>query len=311
LGLLHPPVRDKKGNVVSPVLSPPRHHIAFRFFRLAQTSDDLFDAYRNMYLAFEALLSTKHPKPAAEELLLSLPELQKQRYTPVKKAQGKSWSKNADRDLGRSFKNLLVNLTGALDQFAEISAVLLYPALDKIPPGRASFSGLKVFIKKPYTLRGLVSPQTHFAEELKNKLLPLVDRSGPDKDWLELLQLFRNKLAHLGTSSFQYMCFHDQNCEFYTFPPRIWPRFSKQEVKTSLNPAANKTVSLESTAKQQLIHCDLVEYSAGVTKAVHNLLNAGFECVCDVYDLLKGAAPNQDAADAIMKQYEEYKFEHS
>jgi hypothetical protein len=59
-------VRDKEGNVVSPILSPPRHHIAFRFFRLAQTTDDLFDAYRNMYLAFEALLSTKHPKPAGE-----------------------------------------------------------------------------------------------------------------------------------------------------------------------------------------------------------------------------------------------------
>ncbi len=59
-------VRDKEGNVVPPVLSHPRHHVAFRFFRLAQTTDDLFDAYRNMYLAFEALLSTQHPKAAPE-----------------------------------------------------------------------------------------------------------------------------------------------------------------------------------------------------------------------------------------------------
>lgn len=66
LGAVTLTVTDKEGNVVPPVLSQPRHHVAFRFFRLAQTTEDLFDAYRNMYLAFEALLSTQHPKPAPE-----------------------------------------------------------------------------------------------------------------------------------------------------------------------------------------------------------------------------------------------------
>jgi len=59
-------VRDKEGNDVPPTPSHPRHHLAFRFFRLAQTTDDLFDAYRNMYLSFEALLSSQHPKPDSE-----------------------------------------------------------------------------------------------------------------------------------------------------------------------------------------------------------------------------------------------------
>jgi hypothetical protein len=59
-------VRDKEGREVPPTPSHPRHHIAFRFFRLAQTTDDLFDAYRNMYLAFEALLSSHYPKPDNE-----------------------------------------------------------------------------------------------------------------------------------------------------------------------------------------------------------------------------------------------------
>jgi methylamine utilization protein MauJ len=39
----------------------PRYHVSFRYFRLAQTTEDLFDAYRNMYLAFEVLLSTQYP----------------------------------------------------------------------------------------------------------------------------------------------------------------------------------------------------------------------------------------------------------
>ena len=54
-------VRDTQGNVVPPKPIVPCHHIGFRFFRLAQVSDDLYDAYRNMYLAFEVLLSSRFP----------------------------------------------------------------------------------------------------------------------------------------------------------------------------------------------------------------------------------------------------------
>ena len=39
-----------------------------RFYRLAQASDDLYDAYRNMYLAFESMLSARYPKTQAREI---------------------------------------------------------------------------------------------------------------------------------------------------------------------------------------------------------------------------------------------------
>jgi hypothetical protein len=60
-------VTNAEGKAVPASTPYPRHHVAFRFFRLAQTTDDLFDAYRNMYLAFEALLSSRYPKPAKEK----------------------------------------------------------------------------------------------------------------------------------------------------------------------------------------------------------------------------------------------------
>ena len=59
-------VTDSEGKVVPPTPAHPRHHIAFRFYRLAQVTDDLFDAYRNMYLAFEVLLSSQYPKRNTE-----------------------------------------------------------------------------------------------------------------------------------------------------------------------------------------------------------------------------------------------------
>lgn len=48
------------GTVVpQPVPPPPTWHPTLRYFRLAQTTDDLYNAYRNMYLAFEAIMSDK------------------------------------------------------------------------------------------------------------------------------------------------------------------------------------------------------------------------------------------------------------
>ncbi|HLG85560.1 MAG TPA: methylamine utilization protein MauJ [Bradyrhizobium sp.] len=61
-------VRDASGTPVPPKIVIPQHHLAFRFYRLAQVSDDLFDAYRNMYLAFELLLSARYPKAKEREI---------------------------------------------------------------------------------------------------------------------------------------------------------------------------------------------------------------------------------------------------
>lgn len=68
LGSFSLTVRDSQGNVVPPTPVIPRHHIGFRFFRLSQASDDLYDAYRNMYLAFESLLSSRYPKTKGLEI---------------------------------------------------------------------------------------------------------------------------------------------------------------------------------------------------------------------------------------------------
>lgn len=56
-------VTDSLGNVQP---DPPRPQIvwdeSFRFFRLAQVTNDLFDAFRNLYLALESVLSNIAPK---------------------------------------------------------------------------------------------------------------------------------------------------------------------------------------------------------------------------------------------------------
>jgi hypothetical protein len=56
-------VTDSAGIIVPPPPTPPvMWHESFRYFRLSQTSDDLFDAYRNAYLAVESVLSSIAPQ---------------------------------------------------------------------------------------------------------------------------------------------------------------------------------------------------------------------------------------------------------
>jgi hypothetical protein len=57
------------GTGTAPAAKPPAavHHPGLRFFRLSQVSDDLFEAFRNMYLAFELLLSSRYPKTQRSE----------------------------------------------------------------------------------------------------------------------------------------------------------------------------------------------------------------------------------------------------
>jgi hypothetical protein len=56
-------VSDAGGNIVpaAPTSALPWHP-SFRYFRLSQTASDLFDSYRNMYLALESLLSAVVPQ---------------------------------------------------------------------------------------------------------------------------------------------------------------------------------------------------------------------------------------------------------
>jgi hypothetical protein len=50
-------VKDAQGDIVpDPPYVPPEHHAAYRYFRYSQAASNVFDAYRNMFLALESAL---------------------------------------------------------------------------------------------------------------------------------------------------------------------------------------------------------------------------------------------------------------
>jgi hypothetical protein len=58
---IKPQVRDASGRLVRQPKKRPVWHESYRFFRLAQVTDDILDAYRNLYLALECLLDEACP----------------------------------------------------------------------------------------------------------------------------------------------------------------------------------------------------------------------------------------------------------
>ena len=55
--------RDAAGNIIQPPPHiPPPHHVAYRYFRYSQAAQNVFDAYRNMFLALESVLDHITPK---------------------------------------------------------------------------------------------------------------------------------------------------------------------------------------------------------------------------------------------------------
>jgi hypothetical protein len=68
MGPIRITVRDQDGNEVPSEPIRPDYHPALRFYRLSQVTDDLYDSYRNMYLAFEMLISSRFQKGNEQEL---------------------------------------------------------------------------------------------------------------------------------------------------------------------------------------------------------------------------------------------------
>jgi len=56
-------VKDKDGNIKpQPPIPEPRWTAPFRYYRLSQTSQNIYEAYRNLYLSFEATLNEVCPR---------------------------------------------------------------------------------------------------------------------------------------------------------------------------------------------------------------------------------------------------------
>ena len=130
----------------------------------------------------------------------------------------------------------------------------------------------------------------------------------PERDWLPLMRLYRNKGAHLGSSIFRKVGLHDDAGRFYIFFPRQWPYLWERHLK----PAGQsfKAPGLPELFQETLIHQDATSYVEGLRNKVTAVVDAMAAVLALAYKQLGQLPFNQAALAELEGSSESYVFEH-
>lgn len=198
---------------------------------LADTDNVLF-SYFSMLLR-----GVRQQLTDAAESLDELKQAHALVYDPIKKAKGLPWDPGADRRSKRVFREIVVAAYSSLDTTAELVAVMFTGSIPGLTVGRAQFGSIEDWLRKPAQATGIVlSPHDAVLADLRSALTPLVLPNGPERDWLPLVRMLRNKGAHLGDDVFRYFGLFDPDDRLYLFVPREWPYFFEQHLKPAGGP---------------------------------------------------------------------------
>jgi hypothetical protein len=145
-------------------------------------------------------------------------------------------------------------------------------------------------------------------ERLYNDIRPLVHTDPPERDWLPMMRMLRNKGAHLGDRVFRYIALHDANGTFYTFIPRRWPYIWEEHMHLAGQPQTNQQ-SVGDLLRGGLVHEDIVAYTRGLHAKVTALVAAIVGVVDAMYVAFKDFGPNAIALAELEGSSQSFEFE--
>ena len=154
-----------------------------------------------------------------------------------------------------------------------------------------------------------MTPQHDRLEALHQKLRPIVEGTGPEKDWLPLMNLFRNKSAHLGTSHFREIGFHDKERTFYRFFPRHWPVVWEEHMRPASTTRSKEPQPTLESMLRQFMRQDNISYVRGLRMKVTTLIAGAFEVLDSAYDAFKDFPPNDVALSQLKSNMKTFAFE--
>jgi hypothetical protein len=233
-------------------------------------------------------------------------------YDPGKRVRGESWDPKAEGRARRHFRHFILSLQTALDGFADTSTLFFTGLVPDLRLGRAQFSRLESWLARPLPVPGLVvSPQEHLLRQLYDALRPLVYPDGPDRHWLRLLRLFRNKAAHLGDAVFRYVVLlHGESDRFYTFLPRQWPYIWERHMKAASDSGPQDPDRLPTLFRETLMHQDIKSWVRGLRSRVHTVLDSGLSVLNVAFRTVEGFPLNQAALAELNGSAEFHTFEY-
>jgi hypothetical protein len=228
-------------------------------------------------------------------------------FDRMKEATGQPWERGADKRARKNFRDMLIALSTALDSLADLIAIFLPGGIKGLEVGRSQFSRVEKWLEKPLAPLGLiVTPSEHHLNRLHSALDVLINAPLPEKDWLPLMRLLRNKSAHLGQPLFRQVALQAPDGTFFTFIPREWPYLWEQMMKPI--GAATTAQPFPELMRGSLIHQDIESYSAGLIAKVLAVVDAACAVLNDVYEQFRDMPENQAALAQLRSNFEKYEF---
>jgi hypothetical protein len=230
-------------------------------------------------------------------------------WTPMKKVRGEDFDKQADIKARRILKYICFSLTGQLDNAAELIALFFTSRIARLRLGKADFQTVRDWLAKTLTKSSsLYTPHEHYLDQLYSALHPLVLSTGADKDWFELLQLIRNKSAHMGDRMHILIGLYNNETEKdYHFLPRCWP----VTAQTLLLNIENKSfIPGKEQLESMLIHQDAISFVTGLRERVFAIIEITCDILCNAYRDFKTFDTNDAALKNLADNSKELQFEY-
>ena len=286
-----------------------KFYCAASFFSIGSEPRFLQDPDRVLFGYLKAVVSgIRESLDEAAQLVDAIRAADARQYTPLKAIRGESWDAGAGYAVRRDFKYLVAELSGVLDQFAEVAAILFYGHIPKVPIGKADFARLVDAANRRSTPKGIVSAQDGQVEKLLAMVQNHVTGVGPEEQWFEMFQLYRNKLAHLGNYMLPAIGLpHKTADSLHTFLPNHWPAVMESQISTG---RPGPAVDLPTLLTAELIHQDLVEYSERLTARVRELVGDGFGVLLESYKLFRDLDPASGVIDGLNRQRIDCRFRY-
>jgi hypothetical protein len=270
---------------------------------LAESSNVLFGYFGMLMGSIKDFLLEGPEHIAALEAALA------SAYDPGKKARGETWDRNADKIQRRALRNLAVMLIGTLDTLADLVALFFTARIRGLSIGRGQFTKIETWLLKPLQVGPVVvTPQEHFLGAFHRALAPCVHPSGPDKGWLPLLRLVRNKAAHMGEQIFPFTCLHDSTGTFYTFLPRRWPYIIQEHITPTGAPRSQSGSPPPDFFETNLMHQDILAFAKGALKRVFLVVENGTQVLGDAYTQFRLLPTNNAALQELNANAEAHDF---
>lgn len=297
----------------------------------ATIPSELFDLYRRAnYLSFGSapkflsdpenllfsyfgliLRSVQESLVDANEQLVQFIKTHKMVYDPMKKHRGEPWEPSAAKREVRHFRDLLIALHTSLDALADVVAIFFPGAVNNLEVGRAQFSRIESWIEKPLPSPGLiVTPSEFHLNKLYDAIRPLILAGPPQKDWLRLMRMFRNKAAHLGSPLFRQVGLpRAGDGTLFAFIPREWPYLWERKIKRHDEKQEPRSL-FPKELRASLVHEDIESYATGLLAKVKMLIAAAVRVLIEAYDQFKNLPENAAALAQLKSNFEKYDFEH-